>query len=37
MSLLQFALCVHLLSIAFALGMGFSNIVGFRVARNLGG
>jgi hypothetical protein len=37
MSLLQFALCVHLLSIAFGLGIGFSNIVGFRVAKNLGG
>ena len=37
MSLLQFALSVHLLSIAFALGIGFSNIVGFRVAKNLGG
>lgn len=37
MSLLQFALSVHLLSIAFGLGIGFSNIVGFRVAKNLGG
>ena len=37
MSLLQFSLSVHLLSIAFALGIGFSNIVGFRVAKNLGG
>ena len=37
MSLLQFSLSVHLLSIAFALGIGFSNIVGFRVAKGLGG
>ena len=37
MSLLQFALSVHLLSIGLGLGIGFSNIVGFRVARNLGG
>ena len=37
MSLLQFALSVHLLSIAFALGIGFSNIVGFRVAKKLAG
>ena len=37
MSLLQFALSVHLLCIGLAFGISFSNIVGFRVARNLGG
>ncbi len=37
MSLLQISLSIHLLSIAFALGIGFSNLVGFRLARNLGG
>ena len=37
MSLLQISLSIHLLSIAFALGIGFSNLVGFRVAKNLGG
>ena len=37
MSLLQFSLSVHLLSIGLGLGMGFSNIVGFRVAKGLGG
>ena len=37
MSHIQFFLIIHLLSIALALGMGFSNIVGFRVARGLGG
>ena len=37
MSLLQFSLSVHLLCIGLGLGMGFSNIVGFRVAKGLGG
>ena len=37
MSLLQFSLSVHLLSIGLGLGMGFSNLVGFRVAKGLGG
>ena len=37
MSLLQFSLSVHLLSIGLGLGMGFANIVGFRVAKGLGG
>jgi uncharacterized membrane protein len=37
MSLTQFLLIVHLLSIAFMLGIGLSNIVGFRVAKGLGG
>ena len=37
MSLTQFLLIVHLLSIALMLGIGFSNIVGFRVAKGLGG
>ncbi len=30
-------LIIHLFSIAMALGIGFSNIVGFRVAKSLGG
>jgi hypothetical protein len=37
MDLLKVFLIVHLFSIAMVLGIGFSNIVGFRVARNLGG
>jgi uncharacterized membrane protein len=37
MSLTQVFLIIHLLAIAMALGIGFSNIVGFRVAKNLGG
>jgi hypothetical protein len=37
MSLTQFFLIIHLLAIAMALGIGFSNIVGFRVAKGLGG
>lgn len=37
MSLTQLLLIIHLLSIAFVLGIGLSNIVGFRVARGLGG
>lgn len=37
MSLLQIFLIIHLFCIAMVLGMGFSNIVGFRVARKLGG
>jgi uncharacterized membrane protein len=37
MSLTQFLLTLHLLSIAMALGIGFSNLVGFRVAKTLGG
>jgi len=36
-SLTQVFLIIHLLAIAFALGIGFSNIVGFRVAKDLGG
>jgi hypothetical protein len=37
MSLTQGYLIIHLFSIAMALGITFSNIVGFRVARKLGG
>ena len=37
MSLTQVLLIIHLLAIAMALGIGFSNIVGFRVAKSLGG
>ena len=37
MSLLQILLIIHLFCIAMVLGIGFSNIVGFRVAKNLGG
>ena len=37
MSLTQFFLIIYLLSIALVLGIGFSNIVGFRVARTAGG
>jgi hypothetical protein len=37
MSLVQVFLFIHLFSIAMALGIGFSNLVGFRVARKLGG
>ncbi len=37
MSLTQFLLIIHLLAVATGLGIGFSNIVGFRVAKNLGG
>ncbi len=37
MSLTQFLLIIHLLCIALGLGIGFSNLVGFRVAKNLGG
>jgi hypothetical protein len=37
MTLTQFFLIIHLFSIAMALGIGFSNIVGFRVAKGLGG
>jgi hypothetical protein len=37
MTLTQFFLIIHLLSIAMALGISFSNIVGFRVAKGLGG
>jgi uncharacterized membrane protein len=37
MSLTQLFLIIHLLSIAFMLGIGLSNIVGFRVAKGLGG
>jgi hypothetical protein len=36
-SVTQLFLIIHLLAIALALGVGFSNIVGFRVAKNLGG
>jgi len=35
MSLHQILLFVHLLSVAVVLGMGFTNIIGFRVARNV--
>ena len=37
MSLIQFALSVHLLCIGLGLGISFSNLVGFRVAKGLGG
>lgn len=37
MSLAQLFLIIHLLAIAMALGISFSNIVGFRVAKSLGG
>lgn len=37
MSVTQLFLIIHLLSIAFMLGIGFSNIVGFRVAKGLSG
>jgi hypothetical protein len=37
MTLTQILLIIHLFCVAVALGVGFSNIVGFRVARNLGG
>jgi hypothetical protein len=37
MTLTQLLLIIHLLALAFALGIGLSNIVGFRVAKNLGG
>jgi hypothetical protein len=37
MTLTQLFLIIHLLAIAFALGISLSNIVGFRVAKNLGG
>jgi hypothetical protein len=37
MSLNQILLIIHLFCIAMALGIGFSNIVGFRVAKGLGG
>jgi hypothetical protein len=37
MTLTQFFLIIHLFSIAMALGISFSNIVGFRVGKNLGG
>jgi hypothetical protein len=37
MSLTQLFLIIHLLAIAFAFGIGLSNIVGFRVAKGLGG
>jgi uncharacterized membrane protein len=37
MTLTQLFLIIHLLSIAMLLGIGFSNIVGFRVAKGLGG
>jgi uncharacterized membrane protein len=36
-TLIQFLLIIHLFSVAIVLGVGFSNIVGFRVARNAGG
>lgn len=36
MSLTQFLLIVHLLCITSVIGIGLSNIVGFRVARGLG-
>jgi hypothetical protein len=37
MSLTQLLLIFHLLAISLGLGIGFSNLVGFRVAKNLGG
>ena len=37
MSLIQFLLSIHLLAVATGLGIGFSNLVGFRVAGKLGG
>ena len=37
MSFTQIFLIIHLFCIAMALGIGFSNIVGFRVAKGLGG
>lgn len=37
MSLVQALLIIHLVCIAMVLGIGFSNIVGLRVARKLGG
>ncbi len=37
MSVVQALLIVHLVCIAMALGISFANIVGFRVARKLGG
>ena len=37
MSLIQFALSVHLLCVGLGLGISFSNLVGFRVAKGLGG
>ena len=37
MTLTQLFLIIHLLSIALMLGIAFANIVGFRVAKNLGG
>jgi hypothetical protein len=37
MSLTQILLILHLLAISLGLGIGFSNLVGFRIAKNLGG
>jgi hypothetical protein len=37
MSLTQLLLIFHLLAISLGLGIGFSNLVGFRVAKSLGG
>lgn len=37
MSLTQVVLVIHLLAVAMAIGIGVSNIVGFRVAKALGG
>lgn len=37
MSITQFFLIIHLLAIASAIGIGVSNLVGFRVAKSLGG
>jgi uncharacterized membrane protein len=37
MNLVSIFLIIHLFSIAMVLGIGMSNIVGFRVARNVGG
>ncbi len=37
MSLTQSLLIIHLLCIAFGMGISLSNIVGFRVAKGLGG
>jgi hypothetical protein len=37
MTLTQIGLIIHLLAISLALGLVFSNIVGFRIAKGLGG
>jgi hypothetical protein len=37
MSVAQLFLIIHLLAISLGIGIGFSNLVGFRVAKSLGG